>query len=54
MLDRRRRRWAYVVQMVYKCFVFAGKQCPHQQIPSPGNLSGSHSQQTRDVGPMLL
>ena len=24
MLDQRRRRWANVVQMVYKCFVFAG------------------------------
>ena len=24
MLDQRRRRWAYVVQMLYKCFVFAG------------------------------
>ena len=24
MLDQRRRRWADVVQMVYKCFVFAG------------------------------
>ena len=24
-LDQRRRRWADVVQMLYKCFVFAGK-----------------------------
>ena len=24
MLDQRRRRWAVVVQMLYKCFVFAG------------------------------
>ena len=24
MLDQRRRRWAGVVQMLYKCFVFAG------------------------------
>ena len=24
MLDQRRRRWAAVVQMLYKCFVFAG------------------------------
>ena len=24
MLDQRRRRWADVVQMLYKCFVFAG------------------------------
>ena len=24
MLDQRLRRWAHVVQMVYKCFVFAG------------------------------
>ena len=24
MLDRRRRRWADVVQMLYKCLVFAG------------------------------
>ena len=24
MLDQRRRRWADVVQMVYKCFGFAG------------------------------
>ena len=24
MLDQRRRRWADVVQMLYKCFIFAG------------------------------
>ena len=24
MLDQRRRRWADVVYMLYKCFVFAG------------------------------
>ena len=24
MLDQRRRRWAAVVNMLYKCFVFAG------------------------------
>ena len=24
MLDQRRRRWAGVAQMLYKCFVFAG------------------------------
>ena len=24
MLDQRRRRWAGVVQMLYRCFVFAG------------------------------
>ena len=24
MLDQRRRRWANAVQMLYKCFVFAG------------------------------
>ena len=24
MLDQRRRRWADVVQMLFKCFVFAG------------------------------
>ena len=24
MLDQRRRRWAAVVQMLHKCFVFAG------------------------------
>ena len=24
MLDQRRRRWAGVVQIIYKCFVFAG------------------------------
>ena len=24
MLDQRRRRWADVVQMLYKCFVFTG------------------------------
>ena len=27
MLDQRRRRWADVVQMLYKCFVFAGIAC---------------------------
>ena len=26
MLDQRRRRWADVVQMLYKCFVFAGNR----------------------------
>ena len=26
MLGQRRRRWADVVQMLYKCFVFTGKQ----------------------------
>ena len=25
MLDQRQRRWADVVQMLYKCFVFAGR-----------------------------
>ena len=25
MLDQRRRRWADVAKMLYKCFVFAGK-----------------------------
>ena len=24
MLDQRRRRWADIVQVLYKCFVFAG------------------------------
>ena len=24
MLDQRRRRWSNIVQMLYKCFVFAG------------------------------
>ena len=28
MLEQRRRRWADVVQMVYKCFVFAEKERP--------------------------
>ena len=27
MLDQRRRRWLDVVQMLYKCFVFAGSAC---------------------------
>ena len=27
MLDQRWRRWADVVQMLYKCFVSAGKLC---------------------------
>ena len=26
MLEQRRRRWSDVVQMLYKCFVFAGLQ----------------------------
>ena len=26
MLVQRRRRWADIVQMLYKCFVFAGSQ----------------------------
>ena len=30
MLDQRRRHWADVVQMSYKCFVFAGDHYPEQ------------------------
>ena len=30
-LDRRRRRWAGVVQMLYKCFVFAGTCTPNKR-----------------------
>ena len=26
MLDQRRRRWADVVEMLYKCLVFAGQE----------------------------
>ena len=26
MLDQRRRRWADIVQILYKCFVLAGTQ----------------------------
>ena len=29
MLDQRRRRWADFVQMLYKCFVFAGVPLYH-------------------------
>ena len=29
MLDQRRKRWVDVVQMVYKCFVFAGELAVH-------------------------
>ena len=28
MLDQRRRRWAVIVQMLYKCFVFTGLVVP--------------------------
>ena len=38
MLDQRRRRWADVVQMLYTCFVFAGKTGRyelHQNNESP-------------------
>ena len=33
MLDQRRRRWAEVVQMLCKCFVFAGLTISY--LPSP-------------------
>ena len=29
MLDQRRRRWADVVQLLHKCFVFAGMYAKH-------------------------
>ena len=29
MLDQRRRRWADVAQMLYKCFVFVGEPIIH-------------------------
>ena len=29
MLDERRRRWADIVQMLYKCFAFAGRAYLH-------------------------
>ena len=29
MLDQRRRRWADVVWMLYKCFVFTGRSLGH-------------------------
>ena len=35
MLDQRRRRWADVVQMIYKCYVFAGM--------GPSSLGQSHA-----------
>ena len=35
MLDQRRRRWADVVQMLYKCFVFAGGGGGHPFYPPP-------------------
>ena len=36
MLDQRRRRWADVVQMLYKCFVFAG----YISVADPGYEKG--------------
>ena len=30
MLDQRRRRWADVLQMLYKSFVFAGRAYLHE------------------------
>ena len=33
MLDQRRKRWADVLQMLYKCFVFTGKfKCPDRSM----------------------
>ena len=35
MLNQRRRRWVYVIQMLYKCFVFVGEFIDaHIQTPS--------------------
>ena len=33
MSDQRRRRWADVVQMLYKCFLFAGIYCLQTELP---------------------
>ena len=49
MLDQRRRRWAGVVQMLYKCYVFAGLQVTdhvisdlHHINPFRENNQGRH------------
>ena len=44
MLDQRRRRWADVVQMLYKCYVFAGMYVHVRYIVA---------RQTRDVDTIL-
>ena len=46
MSDQRRRRWADVVQMPYKCFVFAGIHLsggPTVHVPFPDDISESVS-----------
>ena len=42
MMDQRRRRWADVVEMLYKCFVFAGQRVVFATpLASPTHLNNS-------------
>ena len=55
MLDQRRRRWADVVQMLYKCFVFAGlnKVWIKHILPLTTN-SGSDSHNNDEIAEIQL
>ena len=54
MLDQRRRRWADVVQMVYKCFVFAGTVGYNIQfIIRMNHASPANTRDTPNVGLLL-
>ena len=56
MLDQRRSRWADVVQMLYKCFVFAGEDVPSkhetmiQCLFNVGPTSDTVGQHRSDIG----
>ena len=45
MLDQRRRRWADVVQMLYKCFVFAGSLFVLPALFPPRTFSPEHTEE---------
>ena len=49
MLAHRQRRWADVVQMLYKCFVFAGSSGHGCIVVYPCEVTCSLYQQTRGI-----
>ena len=47
MLDQRRRRWAYIVYMLYKCLVFAGQEDFLSNIVHLSNVGSMLGQRRR-------
>ena len=54
MLDQRGRRWAGVIQMLYKCFVFAGFTLGTGFLPSRHEESGQCWVDVADGGPIAI